>query len=653
MENKSQSNQFNPQTSAGSSVIKDVVKLVVVTYADDGTELWRSDELFNEEYTIYPQATLSADKLTKSIYLGESITFAPTYNGGGNPSGNEYEWSGDTTGSSKDLIITPNSTGTFTYILKSQNKYGNAVWEAYDDQIYTLNVYEQPSSVMTETITYDDQFDGGQNVPAKIITSTLTYPNTNTETSLSSVLNTDIVSLSVANSNGAESWSYTVTDNGELLAEPYQLPQTVGTHQIVISVVNGSSEMETPYRAEYKHSYIVYLTPSADRTNGYMTSYETCGGRQVPLSVYVDGGDANGWSCQWKKDGKDIGGQTAYSYTDDIVYNTSGDADMKSYVVGANVIYTLDGIVRLDKTVDFTINYWPMPQNIDNFTITDVQKGANVLNGAIRKGNTLRFSAERAVGGYGNPSVWQYQWTKNDVEFKTYTTTNDWTEAFEEEASVNMGKSKVYEDVVYALRTTNPQNGLWAENMMSKTVRIYNRPETPTSLVKKGSGASGTMIATTTGLTDANLEGYQYFLVFGYEDAFGNEIKSFERQQSNPGNTRFETQFSSSEVNNSSNRFFVYAMWKYDNGVKVTSGKRYVDSVDEEWDGSDYIGATRAIPDMASSIEKLFISSSENGTRVYTLGGQIIKNPTNLSQGVYIVETISDGKRIAKKMFVK
>ena len=658
VENKSQSNQFNPQTSAGNAVVKDVVKLVVVTYADDGTELWRSGELFNEEYTIYPQATLSADRVTKSIYLGESVTFAPTYNDGGYPTGNEYEWSGDMTSTSKDLTVTPSSTGTFTYVLKSQNKYGENVWEEYEEQTYTLNVYEQPSSVMTETINFSDSFENAQNVPTQVLTSTLAYPNTNAENSLSSVLDIDIVNLSVANFNGAESWTYMVSDNGNMLAEPYQLPQTEGVHQIVVSVVNGSDEMEMPYRAEYKHSYIIYPTPSAERTNGYMTSYETCGGRQVPLSVSVDGGDANGWSCQWEKDGNNIGGQTAYTYTDDVVYNASGDADMQSYVVGANVIYTLDGIVRFDKTINFDINYWPAPQNIADFTIVDVQNEKNTFNGtaldgATRQGNTLRFSAERAVGGYGNPSVWNYSWTKDGTVFRTYTTTDGWVSSFTEDAIVSMGSTKEYEDIVYTLRTYNYQ-GLWADNTVSKTVRVYNKPATPSALTKKGSGASGTMVALTEGVSDTDLEGRQYFLVFGYEDASGNEIKSFEKQQSNPGNTRFEAQFSSSEVNNSSNRFFVYALWKYDNDIRVTSGKRYINSVDEEWDGSDYTGATRAIvDDDATSIDKLFVSSPDNITKIYTLGGQIVKSPDCLSSGVYIVETISEGKRITKKLFVK
>ncbi|MBO4673401.1 MAG: T9SS type A sorting domain-containing protein [Bacteroidaceae bacterium] len=653
----SRSGRFNPQTVATNAIVKEVVKLVVVSYADDDTEIWRSDELFNEEYTIYPAATLSADKLTKSIYLGESVTFSPTYNNGGYPNGNVYEWSGDMEGTSKDLTVKPTTVGTYTYTLQASNNYGDVVWEPYATQTYTLNVYQIPSTVITENINYSNNFEGAQNLPIDNLTCTLTQAYRNAEGSQLSLINRDVVNVSVDNRNGSTEWSYSVTDNGKALFAPYTLSTTIGVHQLVISVVNGENEMEAPFRAEYKRSYQVYETPLANRSVGYEDSYETCGGRQVPLSISLSGGHDEGLKCQWLKDGKAIANATSTTYTDNIDYTTSGDANMKKYVIGANVTYTLNGKKRYDLTIPFNINYWPAPKNISDFAIADLQNTKNhfdgtSIDGAIRVGNTLQLSVNRAVGGYGNPSVWNYVWSRDGEEIYNYSTVNQWKSTIDEVTTYALGATKGSKDVVYTLRTSNYRDGLWADNTMSKTIRIYNKPATPSSLTKKGSGVSGTMIATTTGVSDSELEGRQYFLVFGYEDAVGNEVKSIEKRQSNPGDTRFETSFSASEVNNSSYRFFVYAMWKYDDAVTVTSGKRYIDTVNEEWDGSNYTAVTRSvIPETTSIVAPS--NSIKDTQRVYTINGQLVKDSTNLASGIYIIEKIADGQRSTKKIVVK
>ena len=652
------SNQFNPKTVVDNAIEKHTVKLMVVTYADDNKELWSSGELFNEEYTIYPVATLSADRLTKSVYLGESVTFSPTYNNGGYSGGNVYQWSGDAEGKSKDLTVTPASVGTYTYTLQASNNYGNVVWESFAPQTYTLNVYQIPSTAITENIHYSNDFEGAQTIPDENYTCTLTHEYKNAEGNRQLVIDSDVVDISVENRNGSEQWTYSVTDNGNLLSAPYRLPQTIGNHQLVISVVNGEGEVETPFRAEFKRSYQIYETPSANRTAGYNEAYETCGGRQIPMSITIVGGHDGGWQYQWKKDGTDIANATSTTYTDNIEYVTSGDADMKNYTIGANATYTLNGKRRLDTTIPFRISYWPMPQNISDFSIKDLQNEKNQfdgtsIDGATRVGNTLQFSVDRAVGGYGNPSVWSYIWRRDGAEIQNYTTTNGWKSSFDETVSYDIGINKGYKDVEYTLRVSNYQNGTWSDNTMSKTIRVYNRPETPTSLKKKGSGASGTMVATT-GLTDTQLEGRQYFLVFGYEDAEGNEVKSFEKQQSNPGNTRFEANFSASEVNNSNNRFFVYALWKYDNAVAITSGKCYVDGADEDWDGSNFVAVTRSVlPESATGIDDTPSSTMVDAQRVYTINGQLVKNSQSLPSGIYIIETITNGQRSTKKIVVK
>ena len=653
---------FNPKTSAKDDIVKDSVKLVIVTYADDKTELWRSGELFKEEYTIYPKAELSPDKkLTKSIYLGETVTFSPTYNGGGFPSGNEYEWSGDgnVEETSKDLTISPNSVGTYVYVLKSRNKYKNTIWENYDDQTYTLNVYKQPSSVITETINYDNDFECAQTIPEEQITSVMQHGTSTFEGSSFSVLQNDVVHFKLENSDGANEWSYRVTDNGTLLSEPYKLSNTIGTHTLVVKATNGENEMENPFCAEFKRVYVIYQIPSADRTAGYLDFYDAYEGKEVPLSVSVNGGHAQGWNCQWMKDGNKLEGQTSYTYI--AVYeDVLKDEAMISSNIKADVTYLLDNKCRFKKDIDFIINVWPKPKAISDIFINDLQNDDNLFvsnssfDGVTRNGNKLRFTVDRAEGGYGDPPVWNYEWEKNGKILNTYTTLDDWQEFFDDDISLSMSNIKEYEDIIYTLKVSNyKDNDLWADCILSKTIRVYNRPATPTRLIKKGTGASGTMIAITDGITDADLENRQYFLVFGYEDAFGKEIRSLEKQQTNPGNTRFETEFSASEVNNSNYRFFVYAKWKYDDDVEITSGKRYMDYVDEEWDGSDYTGLTRSVDDKTSSIIEVSNVFDCPSTRIYTLGGMLLKDFEHLTPGIYIIESACNGKKTTKKIVVK
>lgn len=655
-ETKTQSNQFNPNTTANNTAVSNTVKLVIVTYADDNTELWRSKELFNEKYTVYPTATLSADRLTRSIYLGETASFSPSYNNGGYPNGNVYKWSGDITGNSKDITVKPTSAGTYTYVLQASNNYGEEVWETYEDQKYTLNVYPVPSSVITENIRYNNDFDGAQVIKDDHFTSTLTPARKSVTGDAISAIEKDIVAVSIANRDGAKQWSYSITDNGSPMSEPYQLSNTVGDHHLVITIVNGEGEVESPFRAEYKRSYHVYEVPEARRTAGYSDSYETCGGRQVPLSISVSGGHIGGWDYQWKKDGVAITNTQSTNYTENVNYSTSGDANKRSCLISANATYTLQGKKRYEKSIPFTINYWPEPHVISDFSITDIQNEKNSFTGdeydfATRLNNTLQFSVARAVGGYGNPSIWVYQWSKDETAWKDYATTDKWESSFTEAAMSNMGNTKDYKDVVYSLRATNYQNGLWADNTIRKTIRIYNRPETPSTLIKKGSGASGTMIATIN-VSDTDSEKRDYYLVFGYEDAAGQEIKSYEKKQTNPGNTRFEANFSSTEVKDSNNRFFVYALWKYDDGISITSGKRYMDGVDEDWDGSDYFSSTR-VTDAETTIIENVPSDIPSHYNIYAIDGSLIKNTGSLKSGIYLFETIANGERTVRKVMVK
>ena len=93
----------------------------------------------------------------------------------------------------------------------------------------------------------------------------------------------------------------------------------------------------------------------------------------------------------------------------------------------------------------------------------------------------------------------------------------------------------------------------------TKTFTVYKKPQTPLSLVIKGKGASGTVIATTK-LSDTDLQECEYYLVFGYLDANGIMHDFASQLQTNPGEVRWSKQMPADIVNNSSNTLYVYAL---------------------------------------------------------------------------------------------
>lgn len=666
---------FRPEINMENEEIKGNIKLQIITYADDDKELWYK-ECFNEDYIIYPPAALLSDEeITKSVYTGKTVKFSPDYNTGGFPDGNQYEWydaDGRLVGYSKDYEPSTNVAGTYVYMLQSKNMYGDEPWEIYPDQTFTLCVYDQPNVKINTHIDYNSEFDEeyAQTVDSEDISVQLTYDKPTQDSPTYLILEDDIVKISLEPSIGFN-MSCTVTDNGDKLSPnsqyEYVLPQDKDMHQLVISI-DDDENIEDFFSTKYECIYHRCPNPSATITEGYGDTYETCGGSLIEFSITTDGGDENGWSVQWKKDGKLVG-QTSNTYTDEIDYNSGGDGESTESKIFAEVSYSQGGKKRYVKDFSFTIICWPEPQNISDFAIEDVYKRImynkdnkltddNSIDGATRKGNKLKFMAEKATGGFGNPSLWEYEWTKNGDILNIYTTTQEpWIASFEEELKMDLGPIKTYEDIVYSLTTSNinpTDNSYGAKQTLSKTIRVYNKPETPTALVKKGNGTSGTMIAVTNGLTDADLEAREYYLVFGYEDSDGNELCAFEKQQTNLGDTRFEAQFTSSEVNNPNYNFFVYAKWKYANNVEITSGKRYVDWTNSEWDGSDYTGLTRSLDDgNTSSIVEIPHSSEHSYTRIYTLGGQMVNNSKYLTSGIYIMETLCNGTRTTQKIVVK
>jgi hypothetical protein len=208
----------------------------------------------------------------------------------------------------------------------------------------------------------------------------------------------------------------------------------------------------------------------------------------------------------------------------------------------------------------------------------------------------------------------------------------------------------------YTLTASNvgPYGRVWdSRSGMSHQVTVHSKPQTPASLTIKGTGKSRTLICQMpAAITDANLADRQYYLVFGY--VVGSEHLDFASQlQNNTSQLRWNKQFYTvGQMNNA----YVYSVFKSGN-VEIASGKRYLTSVDEAWDGSTYNGTTRSvIANETTGVDDVFaVEDAGTCKRVLTLDGKFVANTTEgLVPGVYLVQYENqDGELTTKKIIVK
>lgn len=267
----------------------------------------------------------------------------------------------------------------------------------------------------------------------------------------------------------------------------------------------------------------------------------------------------------------------------------------------------------------------------------------------IRENNLLVLRVEEAKGGY--PDGWVYEWQVNGSfigdrpETITYATMpfGDYPEVY----------PNIYE---VTIANFGPEGQEWAyETLNSELVYVYRRPLTPTRFLRKGNGTSCTFIVMYNNLSESELESRDYTYVYGYNDATGTPHIL--------DTTQLRYSHTTPEIyNDSANTFWVYAIWKYDDGSIVSSGLRYLDGPeDEEFDASDF-GGSRSIdgndemaglfkitdsPDPA--VETTVTIHSLSGTcvmnKVFAPGAEInLKSECNIQPGIYIV-TIRNGQQ--------
>jgi len=311
-----------------------------------------------------------------------------------------------------------------------------------------------------------------------------------------------------------------------------------------------------------------------------------------------------------------------------------------------------------DSTV-FWMRVWKKVDISNAITLIDENQKRDMTtsNLSIRSGNTMNVSVPAIKYGYtGGANPYKYDWSGNSLMANIDTKSESWSVTVPANAnSTEMGYAK------YTIRTDGvsnigPSGKVWEQvDGSSREIKVYNRPATPTSLVIKGSGKSGTMVCTSE-VSDDDLMNRQYFLVFGYVDGNNVHHDHVAKEQLEPGTVRWSSPYSTSET---MQKAYVYSLWRYDDGVEVTSGLRMINSLDDNWDGSDYDPTTTrsvlaeyvTIPDAMEEVEV----NDEMAASVlyYTMDGKLVNDLHKMPAGIYMRETLVNGVRSVKKFLKK
>ncbi len=384
-------------------------------------------------------------------------------------------------------------------------------------------------------------------------------------------------------------------------------------------------------------------------------------GEMLKLKVNYKGGLESGWSFDWHiNDGHQ-------SESNKAEYEFAESAAGK-YLICVHVVNNCDGELIYDHTFIITVNVWARPElpgedDIDVNTPVSAIGDDNAVR--VRQNDILILNVAEGQGGYDNG--WTYNWSSDGKDI------GEGTEV-ETTATMEDGEVKAIKRHIYSVNVKNasPDGVIWAENTLSIATDVYRRPVTPSSLVRKGDGTTHTLICMLT-VADNQLAPLGYSFVYGYEAADGSEHEIART-------TKRYCRASGQVYNNPSNRFWVYAVWTYDDGCTVSSGKRYLDgSVDEEFNasvfdpsqtstrGTDFSNSANWIDVSGKSVGVSVDSDSDTFISVYNAGGIMIRSLaveagtsvreqidlSTLSDGIYIVNVISGNEAVSRKFIIK
>lgn len=408
------------------------------------------------------------------------------------------------------------------------------------------------------------------------------------------VLGVDIVDYEgISIDNSDYEWSYSWGDSN---AKTYDFKGDnkdnedgiLNTIKCTVSGKKKTMDVSNTITLDISQNIIVWPIPIVADLTPSESNRVTCGGRSESLTVHTIGGQKNQWEFSYNKQGEPAITTKDRTYSFQMIRPSEKSVDPITEVYEVRSVNKVENTIRCDKTMQMNVQIYPEPWTPNDISIVDKErKNAKIENG-IRTGNSIDLSCDECYGGY--PNAWGYVW---QLDGNTISTERELT------TTINNGYTSNAKDdrrvVTIRCTTMNNYNSeRWAYQEYTKHITVYNKPKTPLSIAKKGNGTSGTLIVTTD-VSDNDLEGHEYYLVFGYRDGNGNMHDASSQRRQYVGEMRWSTQISSSEIDDPNNTLYVYALWKYDNGVEITSGLRLINGVDENWDGSSYSGNTRTV----------------------------------------------------------
>lgn len=373
-------------------------------------------------------------------------------------------------------------------------------------------------------------------------------------------------------------------------------------------------------------------------------------------------GNEAGWTYTWKVNEESVATNTSkWSY----IAKTTSTAAYEDKIISVdicNAIYSNDiqtgNNIGLSTTKKYLVRVWHKAQLPNSIMFNDTQNHGNDMTEthSIRKGNVMQGYVTPIQYGYAplGTANYQYVWSGEGAS-QDYSSSNWETTAKNSRNNDTFG----YETKTYGLtvRNVGPRGTYWEDEQLDDCeIIVYNKPQAPLSLVKKGNGTSGTMIVTTN-TSDVNLEKSDYYLIFGYTNADG-ETKFEAQKQVNDGQVRWTSQYKNATEMSSA---FVYAAWM-DKASKViiTSGRCYLNGTDVEWDDSDYNYASNAnktrsiIGGETTPVEEIASDSGSEDMQVFDTNGILVSKSTKgLPSGVYIIRYIQNGVTRSKKVSIK
>lgn len=449
-------------------------------------------------------------------------------------------------------------------------------------------------------------------------------------------LNNDIL-----HSDKKDDYTFIVPDGAELAEVPMTL--NVKATNMYKGKEWGSTTLTHSFTAWHRAKFesIGLITQENDNNNVYE-------GHTFNLSAITQYGYPEGWKYTWKRD--DSNDVISTKASDEFLAKFYGNDGSETQIYKLHVENSIPGLdegetMLFQDDASLSLTIW---RKAENYTagsdasiikITDTENGA-IIDNRIREGRVLKLEVPQAKFGYKN--IWTYTWNGTDTNSpQTLLTIPDIQT--DDEAMKTESRT-----ISLTITNMGPNEKSWENSSLSKPYIVYRKPKTPTKLVPKGNGSTRTLIAEMA-ISDQLLQNNEYYLCFGYLEENGKvTIMGEPMLQDGPGQTRFSAQIPQDRWNDQ-NKLCVFALWHYSDGTWITSGLRFIDEVDENWDGSDYSGRNTYSGTTRGDITNIqkTVFSSQRSQAVYGISGDV---RGTLQRGLNIVH-MADGtvRKVIKK----